>query len=143
MAMTKTAPLSKEKALNVVYDFFNHFQTWISSGKAPSGADLEKHLSPHFKFTSNGHILCRSSADYLARVKKFQERYSRFEISKPLEEPLSNDNEIALYYRIDLTQKKGGANQQVYILAIGTIEDNHIARWTQVTHQQGTSDWDK
>lgn len=143
MAMTKTAPLSKEKALNIVYDFFHQFQTWLSTQKVPTQSEVEKFLSPQFKITSNGHLVGRTAADYLNRIKKFQEKYSRFDISKPLEEPIVSGNEIAIYYRVDLTPRKGGAGKQVYILALGTIEENHITRWTQVAHQNGTGDWDK
>jgi len=143
MVATKTAPVTKEEALAVVYDFFKHFQTWISTAKAPSQTELERYLSPQFKITSNGNLIGRNAADYLSRAKKLLEKYSRFEISKPLEEPIHSGNEIALYYRVDLTPKNGGAPKQVYIFALGTIEDHHIARWTQVTHQQGTGDWDK
>lgn len=143
MVSTKTAPVSKEEALSTVYDFFKQFQTWISSGKVPAQSEVERYLSPHFKITSNGHLIGRNAADYLARIKKFQEKYSRFEISKPLEEPIHHGNEIAIYYRVDLTPKNGGSPKQVFILALGTIEEHHITRWTQVTHQQGSSDWDK
>lgn len=143
MVATKTAPVSKEEALSVIYDFFKHFQTWISTGKAPAQAELERYLSPQFAITSNGHLTSRTAADYLSRVKHLQEKYSRFEISKPLQEPIHNGNEIAVYYRVDLTQKNGGASKQVYILALGKIEDHRISQWTQVTHQHGTGDWDK
>jgi hypothetical protein len=140
---TKTASLSKEQALSAIYDFFKQFQTWLSTEKVPTQAEVEKFLSPHFKITSNGRIVGRSAADYLVRIKKFQEKYSRFEISKPLEEPVISGNEIAIYYRVDLTPRRGGATKQVYIMAFGTIEDHRMATWTQVAHEQGTGDWDK
>lgn len=143
MVATKTAPITKEEALAVVSDFFKHFQTWISTAKVPVQSELERYLSPQFTITSNGHLTGRTAAEYLTRVKKLQEKYSRFEISKPLEEPIHQGNEIALYYRVDLTPRSGGANKQVYILALGRIEDHRIVRWTQVTHQHGTGDWDK
>lgn len=143
MTAVKTAPLAKQEALNVIYDFFKQFQSWISAAKAPIQSEVEKNLSPHFKITINGQIAGKTSADYVSRIKELQNKYSRVEISKPLEEPIYSGNEIAIYYRLDLTPKAGGPVKQVYILALGTIEDKHITRWTQVTHQKGTGDWDK
>lgn len=139
MPVANPQSISKEKALSVIYDF----QKWLSEGKDPSKSDVEKYLSPHFKITSNGILIAQSSTEYLARLKIFHEKYSKMEISKPLQEPLHHGNEIAIYYRANLTPRKGGAAKQVYILAIGSIEDNRIARWTQVSHEEGTGNWDK
>lgn len=143
MVITKSAPVSKEKALSLVYDFYHQLQTWVSTEKVPAQNEIERYLSHNFKLTSNGNTLCKSSSEYLNRIKKFQERFSRFEFSKPLEEPVVNGNEIAIYYKVDLTPRKGGGSKQVFILAIGAIEDNHIVHWTQVAHEKGASEWDK
>lgn len=143
MTMTKTPLLSRERALNILYDFYHHLQGWISSGKPPVQAEVEKYLSPNFRITSNGSLIGKTAADYLARVKKFQEKYSRFEFSKPLEEPILNGNEMAIYYRLDLTPRKGGAPRQIFILATATFDENHITRWTQVTHERGSNEWDR
>lgn len=143
MAMTKTETLSKERATQLIYDFFKQFQTWLTSGKAATQVEVDRFLSSNFRITSNGHVVGRSSADYLARIRKFQEKYSGYAVSKPLEEPIVSGNEIAIHYRVDLTPRKGGPAKQIFILALGTIEDNRITRWTQVAHEQGTGDWDK
>lgn len=133
--------LDQDQAIKVIYGFFKDFQTWISQSKTVSIADLEHHLAKNFQITSNGQSKGKSAADYLTRLQKFQKKYSRFEMSQPIDEPLIHGNRVALYYRVDLTTKTG-QHKQVQIMALGTIEDNKIKQWHQVDHEGTISEWD-
>jgi hypothetical protein len=141
MAMT-TKTLDKTQAIHVIYEFFKHFQKCINQSIEPNLAELEQYITKNFQITSSGHPVAKSSADYLKRLQNFQKKHSKWEISKPLEEPLVQDNRITLFYKVNLTSKTG-EKKEVYIMAIGTIEDNKIRSWNQVAHEQGTGSWDK
>lgn len=141
MAVTSKA-LDKTQAINIIYDFFKFFQKSISQSSTPNAAELEHHLSKNFEITSNGQSIARSAAEYLPRLQKFQKKYSKFEISKPLEEPIIHDNKLALLYKANLTLRSGG-NKEVFIMSYATFEENKIRSWHQVAHEKGTGDWDK
>ena len=142
MVGTKTLSVDKTQALKVIYDFFKQFQKLLTQPAPPKLSDIEVHLAKNFLITSNGRTVGKSSADYLNRLLKFKQKYARFEISKPLEEPLSSGNQIALHYKVDLTAHNG-ERKEVQIMAIGTIEDNKLAHWNQVAHEVNTGNWDK
>jgi hypothetical protein len=141
MAATKTA-LDKEQALSIIYSFYKKLESYVNQSVTASAADLEKFLASNFQLTSNGDSKTKSSSDYFKRMQNFQKKYSHWEFSKPLEEPVLNGNRIAIIYRIDCTTHSG-EKKQIFISAIGTIAENKIARWTQVTHEAGTGTWDK
>lgn len=132
--------LDQTQAIKVIYGFFKDFQAWISQSKTVNVSDLEHHLAKNFQITSNGQSKAKSAADYLKRLQKFQQKYSRFEISQPLEEPLIQGNRLALHYRVDLTTRSG-QHKQIQIMAMANIQDNKILQWHQVIHE-GSSEWD-
>ena len=104
--------------------------------------EFEQYLAKNFNITSNGQRVAQSAADYVTRYQKFQKKYAKFELSKPLEEPLIDGNRIAFHYKVDLSthQKQ---HKQVFISAIATIEDHKISTWHQIAHEIGSGDWDK
>lgn len=134
--------LDKRKILSIIYDFFNQFKTWCGrSPVTPSMEELEKYLSRNLQMFNNGQLVVKSSANYLDRLKKFQKKYSNFQISEPIEEPTVYDNQAVLYYKLDLTTHDG-QHKQVYIMGQLTIEDNKISRWIEVTNEKGAENWD-
>lgn len=138
--VTKT--LDKNKAMNIIYDFFKQFPTWFAQpAVTPSLNELERYLSKNLQMYNNGQLVVESAANYLDRLQKFQKKYSNFQISKPLEEPLICDNQAAIYYQLDLTTHNG-QHKQVYIMGLLTIEDDKISRWIEVTNDKGTGNWD-
>lgn len=140
--MVATKSFDKTKILNVVYDFFKQFQVWCGpSAHTPSVNELEKYLSKNLQMFNNGQLVARSSANYLDRLQKFQKKYPKFQISKPIEEPLICDNQGVIYYQIDLTAQNG-QHKQVYVMGLFTIEDDKISRWVEVTHEKGAGNWD-
>jgi hypothetical protein len=141
MAVTSKA-LDKTQAIHIIYDFFKFFQKSISQSSAINASELEQYLSKNFELTSNGQTITRSAAEYLTRMQKFQKKYSKFEISKPLEEPIMHDNKFAILYRLNLTPRTGGS-KEVYIMSFATFEDNKIRSWHEVSHELPTGEWDK
>jgi hypothetical protein len=140
--MVATKSLDKTKNLNIIYDFFKEFQTWFGpSAYTPTANELEKYLSKNLQMFNNGQLVVKSAANYLDRLQKFQKKYSNFQISEPLEEPLIHDNQATIYYQLDLTTKSG-QHKQVFIMGLLTIEDNKISRWIEVTNEKGASNWD-
>lgn len=142
MVATKTGQLDKTEALNVIYGFYKQLQLWIQHTTTPKISDLEHYFSKNFHISCNGQTIGKTSADYLPRLQKFQKKYSRMEVSKPLEEPVVSGHEIAFHYQVELTTRSG-ERKTVQIMAVGTIEDHKIARWVQVAHEHGLGDWDK
>ena len=53
------------------------------------------------------------------------------------EEPIVADNKIVLQYDIKLNLRNG-QKEQVFVIAVAELENNHLVRWTQVTHQVGS-----
>lgn len=140
--MVATKNLDKSKILNVIYDFFKQFKTWCGrTPVTPSIDELEKYLSRNLQMFNNGQLVIKGAANYLDRLKKFQKKYSNFQISEPLEEPTICDNQVALYYKLDLTTHEG-QQKQVYIMGQITIEDKKISRWIEVTNEKGAGNWD-
>lgn len=140
--MVAIKSLDKNKTLNIIYDFFKQFKTWCSRSPAtPSVEELEKYLSRNLQMFNNGQLVVKGSANYLDRLKKFQKKYSNFQISEPIEEPTVCDNQAVLYYKLDLTTHDG-QHKQVYIMGQLTIEDNKISRWIEVTSEKGAGNWD-
>jgi predicted alternative tryptophan synthase beta-subunit len=137
-----TKSLDKNKILNIVYDFFKQFQTWCGpSAITPSVNELEKFFSKNLQMFNNGQLVVKNAANYLDRLQKFQKKYSSFKISEPLEDPLMSDNQVAVYYQLDLTTQNG-QHKQIFIMGLFTIEDNKISRWIEVTQEKGAGNWD-
>lgn len=138
--VTKT--LDKTKTLSVIYDFFKQFKQWCGpSAVTPSANELEKYLSKNLQMFNNGHLIVKGAANYLERLKKFQSKYSNFQISEPLEEPLMEDNRASLYYKLELTTRNG-QHREVYVMGLFTIEQDKISRWFEVTNERGMELWD-
>lgn len=140
--MAVKTQLDKAHALEVIYGFFKEFQNWISQSKVPTVADLEHFLAKKFHISSNGQHAAHSANEYHNRYQKFLKKYSKFEISKPIEEPVISGNRIAFHYKVDLTTHQN-QHKQVFIATIATIEDNKILEWHQIAHESGAGDWDK
>jgi hypothetical protein len=139
--VTKT--LDKTKIVGVIYDFFKQFKQWCGpSAVTPSANELEKYLSKNLQMFNNGQLVVKSAAHYLDRLKKFQSKYSSFQISEPLEEPLVEDNRASIYYKLDLTTRNK-QHIEVYIMGLFTIEQDKISRWIEVTNEKGMELWDK
>ena len=141
MVAVKTS-LDKAEAQTLIYEFFKKFQNWLAQSKIPSVADLEQYLSKNFQISSNGQLVSKSPADYISRFQKFQKKYARYEISRPLEEILVSGNKCTLFYKVDLITHQG-QRKTVFIMALINIEDHKITNWTQVANEIGTGDWDK
>jgi hypothetical protein len=143
MATTKTpAAIDKREAITKLTSFFQIFQAACNQQGPINASTLEPYLSKNFQLTSNDRIAARSLSDYLNRLARFQKKFSHVEVAGPAAEPLISGNKIAIQYTMDLTYRDG-KKSEVLVMALGTIEDNKIANWTQVTHEKGSSpQWD-
>lgn len=134
--MPKT--LEKTKSLHVVSEFFKQFSKWCAPGAAAVTLnDLEKYISKDLQLFNNGKNVAKSSANYLERVQKFQKKYTKFQVSEPLEEPLINENRASIYYKVDLTTHSG-QHKQLFILGLLTLENDKISRWIEVSNEKDT-----
>lgn len=135
--------LDKTKAVNVVYEFFKQFSIWCgSSPLTPTTHELEKYLSKDLQMVNNGQLVVKSAADYLERLKKFQKKYSYFQISDPLTEPVVSGHQVVLYYHVDVTTHKE-EHKQIYLMGLFTIEDDKISQWIEVSSEKNGGNWDK
>lgn len=141
MATTKGADIDTHQAITALYTFFKKINTACTQSQPATLQEVDEFLSKNFQLTSNGQVVCKNETDYLHRLQKFQKKYSRFECSKPVVEPVTEGNRIALQYRVDLTERNG-AHKQVFISGIVTMDHNKISEWTQVAHEKGTGSWD-
>lgn len=135
--MPKT--LERTKGLHVVSEFFKQFSKWCAPGAAAVTLnDLEKYISKDLQMYNNGKQVARSSANYLERVQKFQKKYTKFQVSEPIEEPLVNENRASIYYKVDLTTQNG-QHKQVFILGMFTLENDKISHWVEVSNEKDAS----
>lgn len=139
--MTKI--IEEIRIVNVIYNFFKHFEVWCGpSPVTPDAHELEKYFSKNLQMFNNGQLVVKGGANYLERLKKFQQMYSNFKISAPLEKPLVTGNQASIYYQLDLTTH-ANQHKQIYVMGLFTIEEDKISRWVEVTHEKWTSNWDK
>lgn len=137
-----TAKTEKTHSLSVIYAFFHYIDNWISKPGKANLTETETYLAKDFNIASNGKIVARSAEEYQTRMERFKSKYSRFEISEPLEEPIASGNQIVLHYYVTLTTHSG-EQKTVHIMAMATIENDKIARWIQVANETETGTWDK
>lgn len=143
MAGTKsTTTLDRRQSLQMIERFFQTLQKCCTQKEPIQASALEPFLSKNFQLTSNERVLARSLNDYLARLTNFQKKFSNFEITGPSSEPVMEGNRLVVPYSIDCTTKDG-ERHEVLIIGIGTIEDNKIKAWHQITHEKGAKiHWD-
>lgn len=131
------------RIVNTIYNFFKHFETWCGpSHVTPSTDEFDKYFTKNFQMFNNGNLVVKGAAHYLDRLKKFQQMYSNFKISAPLEKPMISGSQAAIYYQLDLTTT-ANQHKQIYVMGLFTIEEGKISRWVEVTHEKGSSSWDK
>jgi hypothetical protein len=140
MTMTKAQPaMDKAQAKTWAKNFLQNFQN-IYNQPNMTEADLEKIFTTNFQFTSNNQLLTKSTAEHMNRATKLRKKYAHFEL-KGLEEPVINENRIAVNYELNL-RAHNGQKSQVLIMAIATLEGNKISQWSQVTHDKHSNPWD-
>lgn len=141
MSSTKFADLELSEALQIIYHFFKKVSACCSQSKSATQAEVEDSLSKNFELVSNGHTVCKHASDYVSRLQRFQKKYSKFEFSKPLQEPIVQGHRLAFQYKVDL-KTHSGQEKEVIISTIAIIENHKITHWIQVDHEHGTGDWD-
>ncbi len=134
---TTKANLDQKLVLSLLQHFFEAFQSCCNAPGKDAAAAFGPYLSKNFQLTSSDHIIARSLSDYQKHIANYKEKFSHIEIIGPTADPLINGNRCALQYTVDYTLHNGSRNE-VFIIAIATIEDNKIAAWTQVCHEKGT-----
>lgn len=133
MVTTKTQPLEKQKTLNLLNNFFEHFKKCCNQKELPQVAAFENILSPHFLNHCNGKQIGKNLQDFQKRIQDVKNRYSHVELPK-LNTCLIADNKAVIHYDVHQT-KKDGEKVHFNIMAIATIEDGLITEWQQVAHQ--------
>lgn len=140
MVATKVKKSTKQH-LNLLNDFFENFQNWCKPQKNPSIAELAKCLSSDFEISINGKVLCHNLQEYLERINSIKRKFTNFEITGPVEEPLfAEDNKIIVKFEVSLHTPEAGRHT-FYKMAIGTIEDDKFVRWEEVSHRESKKEW--
>lgn len=134
--------LDKQETLALLRGFLNDFQNCINQDTKPVANHFDKYLDPHFQVISNGRAISNGLTEYLKRVAHFQQRYSHCEIHLKQEDLVWGDNRLACHYHANLTDKNG-QRVQIYMMVIATIEQDKFRHWTQVSHEEGTGQWEK
>lgn len=132
MVATKTQALNKQKALQLVNHFLEQFKHCCKQKQAPNAANLENILSRDFQNSSNGKLIGKNIQDFLKRIQDVQKKYSNLEFSS-LRDCLISDNKAIMQYDLNLTLHNG-EKRMLNIMAIATIDGDHITHWSQVAH---------
>lgn len=133
MAMTKQASLSRAQAIGLVESFIEEFQHWIKGSHPPEQEDLIQFVTSTFQLIENGRTQAKNVNEYLASVHDIRKKYSAYK-THLLSEPIVSDNQIVIYFEVELTLKKGG-KESVQVMARCELEGNRINRWIQVSHE--------
>lgn len=134
MVATKTQALEKQKALQLLNTFLEHFKTCCKQKNAPNADDVENIVSQDFQNSSNGKLIGRNLQDFLKRIQETQKKYSNVEFSR-LQDCLICGNKAVVQYDMSRTSQNG-EKSQLNIMAIATINDDLITHWSQVSHNK-------
>ncbi|MBA3815682.1 MAG: hypothetical protein H0X29_04020 [Parachlamydiaceae bacterium] len=134
MVATKTQGLDKQQALRLVNNFINDFKTCCNQRHTLSPAHFEMTLSHDFQNTSNGRLIGKNIPDFLGRIQEVQNKYSHIEFSH-IQDCLTSGNKAVIQYDMNLTLQ-GGDKRNLCIIAIATLDGDHITHWSQVSHDK-------
>ncbi len=134
MVATKTQPLEKQKALQLLNNFFDHFKNCCRQKQAPDAHSFQNIISQDFHNMSNGAMIGKNAHDFLKRIQDVQKKFSMVEFSR-LQDCLMAGNKAILEYDINLTAQNG-EKHQLHTIAIATIDNDLITHWTQVSHEK-------
>lgn len=136
MVLSKEAvTLEKNQVQALLNGFLKQFQNACNSKIPPNATEFEKYLSRNFQISNNGKVVENNLNGYMNRIQKFQKKYSQIKLSNLLDEPVIDNNQIAIHYEAMLTPKTGSP-VQVYIMAIAVIENNKITEWKQASNEK-------
>ena len=134
MVATKTQALEKQKALQVIHNFFDKFKNCCKQKQPPNVANFEHILSHDFQNSSNGKLIGKNIQDFLKRIQEVQKKYSHIELSH-LQDCLISGNKAIIQYDMTLNLQNG-EKRLLNIMAIATIDDDLITHWSQVSHDK-------
>lgn len=134
MAVTKTQPLEKQKALRLINSFLDQFKSCCNQKGAPNASAFKNILSPHLENFTCGTQIGKNIDDVLSRIKHVQKDYSHVEFDH-IEDCLICDDKAVVQFNMTRTNLKG-KKDAIDVMAIVTIEDNLITQWSQVSHEK-------
>lgn len=134
MVATKTQALDKQKALQLINNFFDQFKNCCKQKQSLSLVNFDHILSHDFQNTSNGKLIGKNIQDFLRRMQEIQQEYSHVEFSH-LHDCLISGNKIAIQYDMNLTLQNG-QKRLLNIMAIATLDGDLITHWSQVSHEK-------
>ena len=134
MVATKTQTLEKQKALQVLNHFLDQFKNCCKQKQSPNAANFENILSHDFQNSSNGKLIGKNIQDFLKRIQEVQKKYSQLDFTH-LRDCLISDNKAIIQYDMNLTLQNG-EKRLLNIMAIATIDGDHITHWSQVSHDK-------
>lgn len=137
MVSTKTQPLDKQKALQVLHKFLDQFENCCKQKQPPTAANFQNILSPNLQNSSNGKLIGKNIQDFVKRIQEVQKKYSDIKFSH-LQDCLISDNKSIIHYDITLTLQNG-TKRHLNIMAIVTIDGDLITSWSQVSHDHANS----
>lgn len=134
MVATKTQTVDKQKCLQLINSFLDHFRNCCRQKNAPNTAEFQNIVSRDFQNSCNGKVIGRTLEDFLRRIQDTQKKYSTVEFSR-LQDCLISGNKAIVQYDINRTSQKG-EKSQLNVMAIATIDDDVITHWSQVSHNK-------
>lgn len=137
MATKAAAGIDKQQTMKFLSHFFETFQKCCNQQGSVNASVLEPFLAKNFTLTANDFVASRSLSDYMNRIAQFQKKFSHVEVSGPTPDFCVFGNKFCVQYTIDFTLRNGHKNE-VLVMALGTMEDNKISSWKQITHEKGS-----
>lgn len=135
MVATKTPPIDKQKAMQLVNSFFDRFKQACEKKQSPTASDFEGILSRDFQNSINGKVVGKNIEDFIKRTLEIQKKYSHIDLAH-VHDCLISDNKVIIQYDIGLTSHNK-EKRLLNIMAIATIDDHLISHWSQVSHDKG------
>lgn len=96
--------------------------------------EITRFFSQLFIFTRNDNRISSDLQQFIAHLKRMQQKFPTIHYSNFLEPPTCEGNKIVLRYNADFTSKND-TRIRANIIAIVTFEKNKISQWNEVLNE--------
>ena len=99
-----------ENAIDTVIRTFEWFNEFMADpDHVITAAEVERHFTPDAKMVANGRVTCEGINGHVEHFKELQTKLKSARVQLPLVESITNSDEAAAYYKIDVVSADNDA----------------------------------
>jgi hypothetical protein len=107
------------------FEWFNEFMA--DPDHVITAEEVERHFTPDARMIANGRVTCEGIEGHFEHFKELQAKLKSARVQLPLVESITNSDEAAAYYKIDMVAAANDAGGIVHDSALWRIRDGKIA----------------